>query len=217
MVGLVNAAMEDAYRKSLWKDGDLDRLFHKLRFAELAIMQLEWCLRFVRGEMEDDDGQEQLLDDLLETRDQIQARLDEAELAVAEADRDYMRRKRAELAPARGRETPPAAGRQGAEEECGRAFGELRVSVIRKMSRMRARLEDASSTLAALMEKVSGEAAGGRPRGRRGQGALGILRHGAAAHGVSGNGPGRRRRQRQRRVFVRRHGEVGLRAGGGHG
>ena len=158
MVGLVNAAMEDAYRKSLWKDGDLDRLFHKLRFAELAIMQLEWCLRFVRGEMEDDDGQEQLLDDLLETRDQIQARLDEAELAVAEADRDYMRRKRAELAPARGRETPPAAGRQGAEEECGRAFGELRVSVIRKMSRMRARLEDASSTLAALMEKVSGKA-----------------------------------------------------------
>jgi len=158
MVGLVNAAMEDAYRKSLWKDGDLDRLFHKLRFAELAIMQFEWCLRFVRGEMEDDDGQEQLLDDLLETRDQIQARLDEAELAVAEADRDYMRRKRAELAPARGRETPPAAGRQGAEEECGRAFGELRVSVIRKMSRMRARLEDASSTLAALMEKVSGEA-----------------------------------------------------------
>ena len=158
MVGLVNAAMEDAYRKSLWKDGDLDRLFHKLRFAELAIMQLEWCLRFVRGEMEDDDGQEQLLDDLLETRDQIQARLDEAELAVAEADRDYMRRKRAELAPARGRETPPAAGRQGAEEECGRAFGELRVSLIRKMSRMRARLEDASSTLAALMEKVSGEA-----------------------------------------------------------
>jgi len=111
MVGLVNAAMEDAYRKSLWKDGDLDRLFHKLRFAELAIMQLEWCLRFVRGEMEADDGQEQLLDDLLETRDQIQARLDEAELAVAEANRDYMRcRKRAELAPARGRETPPAAG-----------------------------------------------------------------------------------------------------------
>ncbi|KAG2567495.1 hypothetical protein PVAP13_7NG359064 [Panicum virgatum] len=158
MVGLVNAAMDDAYRKSLWKDGDLDRLFHKLRFAEVAIMQLEWCLRFVRGEMEDDDGQEQLLDDLLETRDQIQARLDEAELAVAEADRDYMRRKRAELAPARGRETPPAAGRQGAEEECGRAFGELRVSVIRKMSRMRAMLEDASSTLAALMEKVSGEA-----------------------------------------------------------
>ena len=151
MVGLVNAAMEDAYRKSLWKDGDLDRLFHKLRFAELAIMQLEWCLRFVRGEMEDDDGQEQLLDDLLETRDQIQARLDEAELAVAEADRDYMRRKRAELAPARGCETPPTAGRQGAEE-CGHAFGELTMSVIQKMSRMTARLEDASSTLTALME-----------------------------------------------------------------
>ena len=116
-------------------------------------MQLEWCLRFVCGEMEADDGQEQLLDDLLETRDQIQARLDEAELAVAEADRDYMRcRKRAELAPARGCETPPTAGRQGADEEFGHAFGELRMSVIQKMSRMRARLEDASSTLTALME-----------------------------------------------------------------
>ncbi|RLN42952.1 hypothetical protein C2845_PM01G41120 [Panicum miliaceum] len=93
MVGLVNAFMEEAYKKSLWKDGDLDRLFHKHRFTELAIMQLEWCLRFVRGEMEADDGQEQLLDDLLETRDQIQARLDEAELAVAEGDVRALRRR----------------------------------------------------------------------------------------------------------------------------
>ncbi|CAN6249401.1 unnamed protein product [Urochloa humidicola] len=117
MVGLVNAAMEDAYRKSLWKDGDLDRLFHKLRFAELAVMQLEWCLRFVRAEMEAgagaggdgdgaDDGHEQLLDDLLETRDRIQASLDEAERAVAEADRDYTRRKR-------GRARPVARPRHG--------------------------------------------------------------------------------------------------------
>ncbi|KAJ1271908.1 hypothetical protein BS78_06G161900 [Paspalum vaginatum] len=157
MVGLVNAAMEEAYKKSLWKDGDLERLFHKLRFAELAVMQLEWCLRFVRGDMEADDGREQLLDDLLETRDRIQARLGEAELAVAETDRDYMRRKRRDLAPARGPETPSAADRRGAEVEGG-AFPELRGSVDRKMSRMRARLEDASSTLAALMDKVSREA-----------------------------------------------------------
>ncbi|RLN39062.1 serine/threonine-protein kinase GRIK1-like [Panicum miliaceum] len=92
MVGLVNAAMEEAYKKSLLKDSDLDRLFHKLRFAELTIMQLQWCLRFIRGEMEVDDGQEQLLDDLLEMRDQIQARLDEAELAVAEGDVRALRR-----------------------------------------------------------------------------------------------------------------------------
>ncbi|XP_066343270.1 uncharacterized protein [Miscanthus floridulus] len=162
MVGLVNAAMEDAYKKSLWKDGDLERLFQKLRFAELAIMQLEWCLRFVRGEMEADggadDGHEQLLDDLLETRDQIQARLDEAELAVAQADCDYMRRKRDDLDPSRRcRETPSAVDRRGAEVEVG-AFAELRGSVGRKMTRMRARLEDASSELAALMQKVSGEA-----------------------------------------------------------
>jgi len=164
MVGLVNAAMEDAYKKSLWKDGDLERLFHKLRFAELAVMQLEWCLRFVRGEMEADgaggadDGHEELLDDLLETRDQIQARLDEAELAVAQVDSDYMRRKRDDLDPSRRcRETPSAVDRRGAEVEGG-AFAELRGSVGRKMTRMRARLEDASSELAALMQKVSGEA-----------------------------------------------------------
>ncbi|CAL5015880.1 unnamed protein product [Urochloa decumbens] len=180
MVGLVNAAMEDAYRKSLWKDGDLDRLFHKLRFAELAVMQLDWCLRFVRAEIEagagdgdgaGDDGHEQLLDDLIETRERIQASLDEAERSVAEADRDYTRRKRAvEPVPSRGREAAPlpsssAAGhRDGADEEedgdggGGRAFGEMRGSVSRAMSRMRARLEDASSTLAALMERMSGEA-----------------------------------------------------------
>ncbi|CAL5068948.1 unnamed protein product [Urochloa decumbens] len=173
MVGLVNAAMEDAYRKSLWKDGDLDRLFHKLRFAELAVMQLDWCLRFVRAEMDaaGDDGHEQLLDDLIETRDRIQASLDEAERAVAEADRDYTRRKRPEPAgPSRVREAAAApssaAGRRGGADEDeeedtdggGRAFGEMRGSVSRAMSRMRARLEDASSTLAALMERMSGEA-----------------------------------------------------------
>lgn len=164
MVGLVNTAMEDAYRKSLWKDGDLDRLFHKLRFAELAVMQLDWCLRFVRGEMSeaDGDGHEELLDDLLETRDRIQARLDEAELAVAEADRDYMRRRREEFGgPTRGSGEPTAAARRGGaeyEEDGARSFGELSGSVSRMMSRMRARLEDASSTLAALMERMSGEA-----------------------------------------------------------
>ncbi|CAN6276324.1 unnamed protein product [Urochloa humidicola] len=194
MVGLVNAAMEDAYRKSLWKDGDLDRLFHKLRFAELAVMQLDWCLRFVRAEMDaagdgDGDGNEQLLDDLLETRDRIQASLDEAERAVAEADRDYTRRKRAAPGPSRGREAaapppPSSSGRRGGAEEeeeggdgGGRAFGDRRGSVSRTMSRMRARLEDASSTLAALMERMSGEAspmARLREAGHEGEGVKGL-------------------------------------------
>ncbi|XP_006652528.1 WPP domain-associated protein-like [Oryza brachyantha] len=171
MMGLVNAAMEDAYKKSLWKDGDLERLFQKLRFAELAIVQLEWCLRFVRGEMEagggHDDCHEQLLDDLLETRDRIQARLDEAEaeaeLAVADKDRDYMRRKHEEAASPSRREAVPdvVSGRASPcrrEAEEGRVFGELKGSVDRQMARMRFRLEDARSTLTALMQKVSGEA-----------------------------------------------------------
>uniref|UniRef100_A0A0E0KSX0 Uncharacterized protein n=1 Tax=Oryza punctata TaxID=4537 RepID=A0A0E0KSX0_ORYPU len=170
MMGLVNAAMEDAYKKSLWKDGDLERLVQKLRFAELAIMQLEWSLRFVRGEMEagggggGDDCHEQLLDDLLETRDRIQARLDEAELAVADKDRDYMLRKHEEeFASSRREAAVPAVSdranalRREAEEE-GRVFGELKGSVDRQMARMRFRLEDARSMLTALMQKVSGEA-----------------------------------------------------------
>uniref|UniRef100_A0A0E0DG78 Uncharacterized protein n=1 Tax=Oryza meridionalis TaxID=40149 RepID=A0A0E0DG78_9ORYZ len=172
MMGLVNAAMEDAYKKSLWKDGDLERLVQKLRFAELAIMQLEWSLRFVRREMEsgsggggdgDGDCHEQLLEDLLETRDRIQARLDEAELAVADKDRDYMLRKQEELASSRREAAVPAvSGRASAlrleAEEERRVFGELKGSVDRQMARMRFRLEDARSTLMALMEMVSGEA-----------------------------------------------------------
>uniref|UniRef100_A0A0D9W796 WPP domain-associated protein n=2 Tax=Leersia perrieri TaxID=77586 RepID=A0A0D9W796_9ORYZ len=165
MMGLVNAAMEDAYKKSLWKDGDLERLFQKLRFAELAIMQLDWCLRFVRGEMDsaaaDDHGRshEQLLDDLLETRDRIQARLDEAELAVADKDRDYMRRKHEDLASSRReQELVAPARRREPDDECRRAFGELKGSVDRQMARMRFRLEEARSTLTALMQRVSSEA-----------------------------------------------------------
>ncbi|BAF15251.1 Os04g0521600 [Oryza sativa Japonica Group] len=172
MMGLVNAAMEDAYKKSLWKDGDLERLVQKLRFAELAIMQLEWSLRFVRGEMEsgsggggDGDCHEQLLDDLLETRDRIQARLDEAELAVADKDRDYMLRKHEELASSRREAAVPAVSgrasalrREADDDEKRRVFGELKGSVDRQMARMRFRLEDARSTLMALMETVSGEA-----------------------------------------------------------
>uniref|UniRef100_A0A0E0H396 Uncharacterized protein n=1 Tax=Oryza nivara TaxID=4536 RepID=A0A0E0H396_ORYNI len=172
MMGLVNAAMEDAYKKSLWKDGDLERLVQKLRFAELAIMQLEWSLRFVRGEMEsgsggggDGDCHEQLLDDLLETRDRIQARLDEAELAVADKDRDYMLRKHEELASSRREAAVPAVSgrasalrREADDDEERRVFGELKGSVDRQMARMRFRLEDARSTLMALMETVSGEA-----------------------------------------------------------
>ncbi|KAF0894333.1 hypothetical protein E2562_038390 [Oryza meyeriana var. granulata] len=161
----MNAAMEDAYKKSLWKDGDLERLFQKLRFAELAIMQLEWSLRFVRGEMESGGGghdcHEKLLDDLLETRDRIQARLDEAELAIADKDRDYMRRKHEELASSRREAVPAVSGHASAcrrEFEEGRAFGELKGSVDRQMAMMRFRLEDARSTLTALMQKVSSEA-----------------------------------------------------------
>ncbi|KAL5213617.1 hypothetical protein ABZP36_002769 [Zizania latifolia] len=164
MMGLVNAAMEDAYKKSLWKDGDLERLFQKLRFAELAIMQLEWCLRFVRGEMETsgaDDCHEQLLDDLLETRDRIQVRLDEDELAVADKDHEYMRRNHEEFASSRREAVPVDSGRASANRrgvEEGFLFVELKGSVDRQMARMRVRLEDARSTLTALMQKVSGEA-----------------------------------------------------------
>ncbi|KAL6651053.1 hypothetical protein ACP70R_009978 [Stipagrostis hirtigluma subsp. patula] len=108
------------------------------------------------------DGHDQPLDDLLETRDRIEARLDEGELAVADKDRDYMRRKREDLGRPSRRETASPAERSGAcrrdDVEEGGALGELKGSVDREMSRMKARLEDARSALAGLTQKVSGEA-----------------------------------------------------------
>ncbi|KAK1260717.1 hypothetical protein QJS04_geneDACA002438 [Acorus gramineus] len=102
MMGIVNSAMEAAYKKTCSKEGDLERLNEKSRFCELAIMQLEWCLKFLQEEMDSyiiESGEEHdaLVSDLIETRDRIQRRLEETELAITAKDRELIVRKEREL------------------------------------------------------------------------------------------------------------------------
>lgn len=112
MMGIVNSAMENAYKNSCSKEGDLVRLNEKSRFCELATIQLEWCLKFLQQQQEEEEEEsthentsnnihhfvesncdrERLLSDLLVTRDRIHNRLKETELMIAEKDRELSER-----------------------------------------------------------------------------------------------------------------------------
>ncbi|KAF5178922.1 17.6 kDa class I heat shock protein [Thalictrum thalictroides] len=98
MMGIVHSAMEHAFDKACSKEGVLERLNDKSRFCELAVMQLEWCLKFVQEEtdkffmIESSCEREKLLNELTETRDRIQRRLEETELAIWEKDREFSER-----------------------------------------------------------------------------------------------------------------------------
>ncbi|XP_077251981.1 uncharacterized protein LOC143891243 [Tasmannia lanceolata] len=96
MMRIVNSAMEKAYEKVCSKEGDLECLNEKSRFFE-AIMQLEWCLKFVQEGMdsstvENSHEHENLVSDFMETRDRIQSQLKETELAIAEKDKELTER-----------------------------------------------------------------------------------------------------------------------------
>ncbi|WOL08084.1 hypothetical protein Cni_G16836 [Canna indica] len=98
MMGIVNSAMEDAYKRSCSKEGDIERLIQKSRFCELAIMQLEWCLKYLQEEIDNTTcDREILLCDLLETRNRIHYRLEETNMAIAERDAELVRRKESEM------------------------------------------------------------------------------------------------------------------------
>ncbi|KAK9121560.1 hypothetical protein Syun_019177 [Stephania yunnanensis] len=93
MMGIVNSAMEQAFDRACSREGVLERLNEKSRFCELAVMQLEWCLKFVEKEtdnymvVESVHERERLVSDLTETMDRIRRRLEETELAILEKDR----------------------------------------------------------------------------------------------------------------------------------
>ncbi|XP_020084702.1 uncharacterized protein LOC109707664 isoform X1 [Ananas comosus] len=185
MMGIVNSAMEGAYKKSLSKEGDLERLNEKSRFCELAIMQLEWCLKFVQDEMDGsvvDDARdsEQLLADLLETRDRIQCRLEETEITITEKDRELTRRKENEaklrlalevkgeevssLLTALGLERvkderasePVPCSTMGTQKDEFHMFDELKNSVGLQMQKLSSKLENGRQILTSLMQKRGG-------------------------------------------------------------
>nr|DAD32403.1 TPA_asm: hypothetical protein HUJ06_011254 [Nelumbo nucifera] len=102
MIGIVNSAMEEAFERVCSKEGDIERLNEKSRFCILAIMQLEWCLKFVQEEtdsyvVESSYEREKLVSDLTETRDRIQRRLEETEIAILKKDRELTERLENEL------------------------------------------------------------------------------------------------------------------------
>lgn len=181
MMGIVNSAMEDAYKKSCSEDGDLDRLIEKSRFCELAIMQLEWCLKYLQEEMDnatEDNAcdREKLFCDLLETRDRLDNRLDETKLAIAEKDVELARRKESEIKlrlalELKGEEVRSLHHTLGADrrvkndacdgfacrddvnedESDGHVFDELECSMGKQLRKIRGKLEHGRQALTNVM------------------------------------------------------------------
>ncbi|XVF23637.1 hypothetical protein REPUB_Repub13aG0056600 [Reevesia pubescens] len=82
---ILHIAMDKAYRKVRSKNGVFQRLNEISKFYELAVIQLEGCLKFVHEETENsvlDSSHEVLVDDLTEIRG-LQGRLKEVELAIS--------------------------------------------------------------------------------------------------------------------------------------
>ncbi|XVF83226.1 hypothetical protein PTKIN_Ptkin16aG0117200 [Pterospermum kingtungense] len=96
MMQILHTAMDKAYRKVKSKNGVLERLNEISRFYELAVIQLEGCLKFVQEERDHDfvleSSQELLLEDLTEIRDRLQGRLKEVELAISDKDKELVER-----------------------------------------------------------------------------------------------------------------------------
>ncbi|KAK9913242.1 hypothetical protein M0R45_037065 [Rubus argutus] len=91
MMGIVHNAMNTAHEKMKSKEGVLERLNGISRFYELAAMQLEGCLKFVRQETHNyilKSSHEQVLSDLTEIWDRLQLRLKESEMAIKDKDRE---------------------------------------------------------------------------------------------------------------------------------
>ncbi|XP_039139526.1 WPP domain-associated protein-like isoform X4 [Dioscorea cayenensis subsp. rotundata] len=185
MLGIVNSAMETAFEKSCSKEGDLERLNEKSRFCELAIMQLEWCLKYVQEEMdsyivESCREREKLLSELLETRDRLHNRLQETELVIAQMDGELIKMKSNDLRlrlalemkddelrslqaaldlertiNVRGHSFHPCHTYTSKDIRPFDELSELRTSTERHLQRIRGKLEDGQQHLTDLLRKFS--------------------------------------------------------------
>ncbi|KAJ9175538.1 hypothetical protein P3X46_014084 [Hevea brasiliensis] len=99
MMWIVYRAMDKAYERAQSKEGVIERLTEISKFYELAVMQLEGCLRFVQEETDSsfESSDEDVLGDLTEIRDRLIGRLKELDLAIAEKDRELTERSENEL------------------------------------------------------------------------------------------------------------------------
>ncbi|KAF5742538.1 putative WPP domain-associated protein [Tripterygium wilfordii] len=95
MMKILHSAMDKAHERVQSKEGVMGRLNEISKFYELAVMQLEGCMKFVQEETESktlESSHEDILMDLTEVRDRLQGRLKEAELAILEKDRELVER-----------------------------------------------------------------------------------------------------------------------------
>ncbi|KAH7537415.1 hypothetical protein FEM48_Zijuj03G0090100 [Ziziphus jujuba var. spinosa] len=101
MMWIVHYAMDKAHEKVKSKEGDIERLNEISKFYELAVMQLDGCMKFVQEEIDNyyilESRHEEVLADLSEIRDRLQCRLNESELAIREKDRELKERLENEL------------------------------------------------------------------------------------------------------------------------
>ncbi|KAK4784195.1 hypothetical protein SAY86_018563 [Trapa natans] len=95
MMCIVHDAMDRAHEK-VKSRGVIARLSEMSRFYELAIIQLEGCLKFVHEESEAcgefEEGHQDLLIDLADIRNHLLCRLQESEMAISDKDRELMER-----------------------------------------------------------------------------------------------------------------------------
>ncbi|XP_010420144.1 PREDICTED: WPP domain-associated protein-like [Camelina sativa] len=91
MMLLVQQAMDKAHEKIKTKHGLLLRLNAISIFYELAVLQLESCLSFVRQETDKlESNHVEVVRDLREIKDRLHHRLLETELAILEKDRQLL-------------------------------------------------------------------------------------------------------------------------------
>ncbi|GLT70127.1 hypothetical protein SLA2020_422240 [Shorea laevis] len=95
MMRILQCAMDRAHEKLKSKKGVLEGLNGISKFYELAVLQLEGCLKFVQEEMDRnplESNYNDVLLDLMEIKDRLQGRIREADLAISEKDRELMER-----------------------------------------------------------------------------------------------------------------------------
>ncbi|KAI6676503.1 hypothetical protein NL676_037299 [Syzygium grande] len=99
MMWIVHEAMHKAHEKVKSK-GVISRLNEISKFYELAVIQLEGCLRFVQEEADSgvlETPHQDLLTDLAEIRNHLQGRLVESEMAILEKDAELAERLESEI------------------------------------------------------------------------------------------------------------------------
>ena len=101
MMKIVHSAMNKAHERVKSKEGVIERLNEISKFYELAVMQLEGCMKFVQEEPDifilDSSHEEEVLAGLAEIRNRLRGRLSESEMAIREKDRELTERLDSEL------------------------------------------------------------------------------------------------------------------------